>query len=146
MYRLWGMARDYVWQALWDQLVAVLGNHPFTYIYLGTTLVSNQKRFKRNAKHLQMPGFKHRILGSWLSVPILWFHTEARGEKSTFHFKWVLSNLYVFKAMLFGHGYGQGQVMVMVIMTRCCFYPWFSGAETVQGPAWNQRAFRWRET
>jgi len=39
--RLWGMARDYVWQALWDRLVAVLGNHPFTYLYLGTTLVSS---------------------------------------------------------------------------------------------------------
>jgi len=39
--RLWGMARDYVWQALWDQLVTKLGTDPFIYLYLGTTLVSS---------------------------------------------------------------------------------------------------------
>ena len=68
------MARDYVWQALWDQLVAVLGTHPFTYLYLGTTLVlksSRENLTKYSPKFTYIPGVEHSILGSRLSLPLL---------------------------------------------------------------------------
>ena len=81
-HRLWGMARDYVWQALWDQLVSVLGSHPFTYLYLGTTLVRNIIH-QNPQKMLFMAGVNHCLLGSRLSFPLLWHHTEARGIKAT---------------------------------------------------------------
>ena len=70
------MARDYVWQALWDQLVAVLGTHPFTYLYLGTTLVRLQEEEEKSSKifakvYIHIPGVEHSLLGSRLSLPLL---------------------------------------------------------------------------
>ena len=73
------MARDYVWQALWDQLVAKLGADPFTYLYLGTTLVKwGKKPSKIFARYL---GVKRRLLGRWLPISLLWRHTETRGRR-----------------------------------------------------------------
>ena len=68
------MARDYVWQALWDQLVAVLGTHPFTYLYLGTTLVRVQEEkypAKSSSKFTYIPGVERSLLVNRLSFPLL---------------------------------------------------------------------------
>ena len=35
-------------QALWDQVVLVVGTDPFTYLFLGTTVVTIQKHFQSN--------------------------------------------------------------------------------------------------
>ena len=69
-------------QALWDQVVLVLGTDPLTYFFLGTTVVTIQKHFQPNCKHIE--GFNHCLLGSGMSFLLLWHHTEARGNKCGF--------------------------------------------------------------
>ena len=38
---LWGSAREYVWQALWDKLLDNVGEDKFTLLYWGTFIVTS---------------------------------------------------------------------------------------------------------
>ena len=35
-YSMWGFAREYVWQNLWDKLLDTIGEDPFNIMYYGT--------------------------------------------------------------------------------------------------------------
>jgi len=37
----WGLAREYVWQALWDRIILRFGTRPWTILYLGSYVVSS---------------------------------------------------------------------------------------------------------
>ena len=117
------MARDYVWQAMWDQLVTKLGTDPFTYLYLGTTLVKWGK--KPSKIFVSCLGVKRRFLGSWLPIPLLWRHTETRGRREIQHIT-VIANL----------------VLKQVLI----YLPLPPGCEAIQGPARHQRTTWRRET
>ena len=112
------MARDYVWQALWDQLVTKLGTDPFIYLYLGTTLVKWGK--KPSKIFVCYLGVKRRLLGSWLPIPLLWRHTETRGRRE-------IQNIT-----------NNRQVLM--------YFQLPPGSEAIQGPARHQRTTWRRET